>query len=500
MNPLQILCRPLTKAADAICAAAKAGLLLAVLGLPALAQAGIGIAGARHLLSRTGFGANPAQIAVYAPLDREAAVDRLLAGTRTAAATPPPAWVEESFERPGQPNLSEEEKKALQKLRAEHAVELRGWWLNEMRYTSSPLSEKMTLFWHNHFVSALDKVRSPQLMYQQNLLLRRYALGNFGEMLHAVARDPAMMRYLDTANNRKGQPNENFAREVMELFTLGEGHYREQDIREAARAFTGWGLDRDDNFVNRPKLHDDGNKLIFGQRGNFDGDAVLDLLLQQAATADFITAKLWKAFISPKPDPAAVKRLASGFRNSRYQIKPLLRALLLSPQFWSSQGQLVKSPLELTMGTLVTFDLGPPDWRALAGLNRQLGQDVFAPPNVKGWPGGEAWINSATLLSRKQFLDRIAHDAAPARNAFALPDGGMDEMKGREARINRLVAAGLRSLKLQPDEWSAIYQVRSAQDTAKLLLALPPANPLPESLSGAQAIAPLLLDPVYQVH
>ena len=159
----------------------------------------------------------------------------------------------------------------------------------------------MTLFWHNHFVSALDKVRSPQMMYQQNLLLRRYALGNFGEMLHAVARDPAMMRYLDTANNRKGQPNENFAREVMELFTLGEGHYSEQDIREAARAFTGWGLHRDDHFVNRPKQHDDGDKLIFGQRGNFDGDAVLDLLLQQPATAEFISAKLWKAFVSPSP-------------------------------------------------------------------------------------------------------------------------------------------------------------------------------------------------------
>ncbi|WP_081544462.1 DUF1800 domain-containing protein [Chromobacterium haemolyticum] len=500
MNPLQILCRPLTKAADAIHVAAKAGLLLAVLGLPALAQAGIGIAGARHLLSRTGFGANPAQIAVYAPLSKEAAVDRLLANTQASAATPPPAWVDEAFERPGQPNLSEEEKKALQKRRAEHAVELRGWWLNEMRYTTSPLSEKMTLFWHNHFVSALDKVRSPQLMYQQNLLLRHYALGNFGDMLHAVARDPAMMRYLDTANNRKGQPNENFAREVMELFTLGEGHYSEQDIREAARAFTGWGLDRDERFVNRPRLHDDGDKLIFGQRGNFDGDAVLDLLLRQPATAEFITAKLWKAFVSPKPDPAAVKRLAGGFRNSRYEIKPLLRALLLSPQFWSSQGQLVKSPLELTIGTLVTFDLSPPDWRALAGLNRQLGQDVFAPPNVKGWPGGEAWINSATLLSRKQFLDRIARDAAPARNAFALPGGGMDEMKGREARINRLAAAGLRSLKLQPDEWSAVYQIGSAQDAAKFLLALPPANPLPESLSGAQAIAPLLLDPVYQVH
>ncbi|OHX19021.1 DUF1800 domain-containing protein [Chromobacterium sphagni] len=467
--------------------------------LPILAMADIGIDGARHLLLRTGFGANPAQIAVYAPLSREAAVDKVLAATATQAVTPPPSWANDPFERPGQPGLTEEQKKTLQQERNQHAVELRSWWLTEMRNTPSPLTEKMTLFWHNHFVSALDKVRSPQMMYQQNLLLRHYALGDFGQLLHAVARDPAMMRYLDTANNRKEQPNENFAREVMELFTLGEGHYSEQDIREAARAFTGWGLDHDDQFIVRPRLRDTGEKTIFGQRGNFDGNDVIDLLLQQPATAVFVTNKLWRNFVSPTPDPATVGRLAEQFRRSHYQIKPLLRAMLLTPQFWRSQGQLVKSPVELTVGTLVTFDLMPADWRVIAGLNRQLGQDLFAPPNVKGWPGGEAWINSATLLTRKQFLDRIAHDAAPARDAFAQADGDMSEMAGREARIRRFAANGLNSMKLQPDEWAAIYHARSATDSARLLLALPPANPLPPDTSGAKAIAQLLLDPAYQV-
>ncbi len=465
-----------------------------------LARAGIGEDGARHLLSRTGFGANPAQIAVYAPLSREAAVDRLLSHTASTALTSPPGWVNEPFERPNQGNLSEEQKKALQKERNDHAQELRGWWLEEMRITPSPITEKMTLFWHNHFVSGLDKVGVPQLMYQQNMLLRRYALGNFGSMLHAVAHDPAMMRYLDTANNRVGQPNENFAREVMELFTLGEGHYTEQDIREAARAFTGWSLDKDFSFINRPRQHDNGDKTIFGQHGNFDGDDVLDMLLQNPQTARFVTAKLWKNFVSPTPDEAALKRLSDLFYRDHYELKPLMRAMLLTPQFWKSQGQLVKSPVELTVGTLVTFDLTPPDWRAIAGLNRQLGQDVFNPPNVKGWPGGEAWINSSTLLTRKQFLDRLQHDAAPIRNAFQQADGSMDEAKGREARINRLVQHGLAPVKLQPDEWSAIYQVRSAQDTARLLLAVPPAQPLPAGMSGAQAIGPLLLDPAYQVH
>ncbi|POA96747.1 DUF1800 domain-containing protein [Chromobacterium sinusclupearum] len=474
-------------------------LAAALCGLPLCALADIGVDGARHLLLRTGFGANPAQIAVFAPLSREAAVDKILAGARTQAITPPPGWANEPFERPGQPGLSEEQKKALQQERNQHAVELRSWWLTEMRNTPSPLTEKMTLFWHNHFVSALDKVRSPQMMYQQNLLLRHYALGDFGQLLHAVARDPAMMRYLDTANNRKEQPNENFAREVMELFTLGEGHYTEQDIREAARAFTGWGLDHDDQFIVRPRLRDTGDKLIFGQRGNFDGDDVVDLLLQQPQTSVFITNKLWRNFVSPTPDAAAVNKLAADFRRNHYQLKPLMRALLLTPQFWRSQGQLVKSPVELTVGTLVTFDLMPPDWRVIAGLNRQLEQDVFAPPNVKGWPGGEAWINSATLLTRKQFLDRITHDAAPARDAFAQADGSMNEMAGREARINRFVAKGVASMKLQPDEWAAIYDVKSASDAARMLLAVPPANPLPQGESGAKAIAQLLMDPSYQV-
>jgi uncharacterized protein (DUF1800 family) len=219
------------------------------------------------------------------------------------ALTAPPAWVNEPFERPGKANLTEDEKKALQKERNEHAQELRGWWLEEMRITPSPLTEKMTLFWHNHFVSGLDKVGVPQLMYQQNVLLRKQAVGNFGQLLHAIARDPAMMRYLDTVNNRKGQPNENFAREVMELFTLGEGHYSEQDIREAARAFTGWSLDKDFQFVYRPNLHDNGDKTIFGQQGNFDGDDVLDMLLRKPQTARFVTLKLWKYLVSP-PGPS----------------------------------------------------------------------------------------------------------------------------------------------------------------------------------------------------
>jgi uncharacterized protein (DUF1800 family) len=188
--------------------------------------------------------------------------------------------------------LSEEERKLALRAQAENGAELRSWWLTEMLTTRSPLTEKMVLFWHNHFVSSLQKVRSPVLMYRQNLLLRKHALGYFGDMLHEVSKDPAMVVYLDNASNRKAQPNENFAREVMELFTLGEGNYVEHDIKEAARAFTGWSIDLDTGqFLSRPLIHDDGVKTVLGRSGNFDGDAVLDILLAQPQTAEFIVRK-----------------------------------------------------------------------------------------------------------------------------------------------------------------------------------------------------------------
>src|SRR5258706_158646 len=186
------------------------------------------------------------------------------------------------------------------------------------------------------FAGRQQKVKANQLMYRQNLLLRRHALGNFAVLLHAIARDPAMVVYLDSASNRKGEPNENFAREVMELFTLSEGHYTENDIKEAARAFTGWSLARETfGFRFRPMLHDDGDKTVLGRSGRFDGDQVLDILLAQPATAEFITAKLWKEFISPTPDEREVKRLAKLFRDSGYELTPLLSALLASDAFFA---------------------------------------------------------------------------------------------------------------------------------------------------------------------
>ncbi|HEY9100982.1 DUF1800 domain-containing protein, partial [Chitinimonas sp.] len=315
----------------------------------------LGESDARHLLARTGLGPTPAEVAEYAQLDRAAAAQKLLDGVRTVAATPAPDWTAQDLpERPYR-DMSDEERKALREQQRDLGIELRSWWYTELLTTPSPLTERMTLFWHNHFVSALQKVKLPVLMYRQNVLLRREALGNFGHLLHEVARDPAMLVYLDGVQNRKGQPNENFAREVMELFTLGEGHYSEQDIREAARALTGMGVDRaSGEYRFRPALHDDGSKTVFGQRGRYDAGAFINLLLSRPETAEFVTAKLWREFISPEPDPVLVQRWARQFRAGNYELRPLLQTMLSSDAFYAAanRGVLVKSPVELTVGTL----------------------------------------------------------------------------------------------------------------------------------------------------
>jgi uncharacterized protein (DUF1800 family) len=388
--------------------AAAAALLFCAVG--ALA-APIGEDGARHLLNRTGFGATDAEVREFAPLEPGEAVERLLAGTRGEATLAPPAFVDEPFVpfyklRQMAPDERREEQRKL----VQQGLELRAWWLREMLATPSPLSERMTLFWHGHFATSQRKVRIGQLMYRQNVLLRSEALGNFATLLHAVSKDAAMLVYLDNAGSRREAPNENFAREVMELFTLGEGHYGEADVKEAARAFTGWSLDRDTGrFVYRRAWHDDGEKTVLGRTGRFDGDDVLDILLARPETAQLIAAKLWREFVSPTPDAARVKRWAAIFRDAHYEVKPLLRAVLTSDAFWAAEnrGTLVKSPVDLIAGTLRTYEIRPMELRPAVAACAALGQNLFAPPNVKGWPGGDAWIDAATILGRKQFLERV---------------------------------------------------------------------------------------------
>ena len=482
----------------------------------------LGYDDARHLLCRTGFGPTQAEIERYASMTREQAVRKLLAEARTNAVTPSPAWTSDSAalsSRPG-PNASEMERKLFRQEQIRKGLELRGWWVAEMVDTQSPLTERMTLFWHNHFVSSQQKVKLAQLMYRQNVTLRANALGNFGAMLHAIARDPAMVIYLDSVQNRKGTPNENFAREVMELFTLGEGSYGEQDIREAARAFTGWSLDRTTGeFMFRPFIHDYGAKTVLGRTGDFDGDRVLDILLAQRETAEFITRKLWREFVSPDPDAAEVGRIARRFRESHYDIKVALHGLLTSNAFYApeNRGALIKSPIDLVVGTLRQFDLKPTEPIPFAVAAAGMGQNLFSPPNVKGWPGQEAWINSTTLLARKAFLDRVfrsddaipmiatadARTMQPPKQAIA-PAGAQDPDKTRQQQFIKAMDRGISSLHFDGEAW--LERFKSADDakaradaaTRLLLAAAPQSAPDPRDAPIA-LVRGIVLDASYQL-
>lgn len=476
------------------------GLALGLLTAAAASAAPIGEEGARHLLERTGFGAPPAQVVEFARLEREQAVERLFADPHPATRAPPAI----PYERPGRmKGLGDDEKKAAQRELFQEAAEMRAWWAGEMLRAATPadaLSERMTLFWHNHFVSSQQKVKSGYLMLRQNELLRRYALGNFARLLHAVAKDPAMVVYLDSATNRQGSPNENFAREVMELFTLGEGYYTEDDIKQAARAFTGWSIEPETGaFRWRGPQHDDGEKTVLGRRGNFFGDDVLDILLAQPATAEFIVAKLWREFISPTPDAAEVKRIVASFRGSGYEIRAALKSLLLSRAFWTpeSRGVLVKAPVDVVIGTLRTLEVQMPDTLPLAFALRQLGQDLFAPPNVKGWPGGDSWINSTTLLARKQFIDRLLRAGEMPMRRVALREAiGKGAAKAGEEGRERLRQAML-DLRFDSAAWFGHY--RDSAVLQKAVLALPPVQAPAEGTSRLALLRALLLDPAFQL-
>ena len=440
---------------------------VALLGACAAAHADAGARldfdGARHLLVRTGFGPTLAKVDALVGRSREYAVDAILGGTRSEPSVPPPAWtatLPAVDERP-HPGMSADERKAFRARERAALVELRGWWLTEMRETPTPLTERMTLFWHNHFATGVQKVRDPRLMYAQNALLRREALGNFSRLLHAIARDPAMLVWLDGGRNRDGAPNENFAREAMELFTLGEGHYTQADVADAARAFTGFTVDRvHERAVFHPRLHDAGAKRILGADGDFGADAALDVMLAQPEAANFLVTKLWREFVSPTPDAREIERVATAFRASGYETKVALRALLLSDAFWDPQnrGTLVKSPVELVVGALRTLPSDVAVTRAVVAGTARMGEVLFAPPNVRGWPGGDAWINSATLAARQQFLARAtrmssmsavdgAHAGALERLLLPLPPVG-DAVA--EAVAEREPAAVIRAAMLDP--------------------------------------------------
>ena len=290
---------------------------------------------------------------------------------------------------------------------------LQRWWLQRMAYSARPLQEKMTLFWHGILTSSFRKTgKGPQTL-AQNQLFRREGMGRYDELLKSISRDPAMMIYLDSRSNKKAAPNENYSRELMELFSLGIGNFTEEDVRESARAFTGWQLRRKTEFFFNRNQHDFGVKSFLGQAGNFDGDDIVDIIMAQPAAAEYVCGRLWSFFAYPDPEPEVISRLAGIFRRNNTQIRPVVRAIFESEEFYSNRAvaALVKGPAELAAGTVRTLGIDT-DFKRLDQPVESMGQVLFDPPNVAGWPGGSAWLNSSSLLQRIN----LANAAATARS------------------------------------------------------------------------------------
>lgn len=367
---------------------------------------------AGHLLRRAGFGGTAAEIDRFAAMTSAAMTQTVLDYQQTSNAT-----LEAQL-----PTLD------LTSANGPLAGAVQAWWLQRMVQTARPLEEKMTLFWHGLLTSGLDKA-GPAQLYAQNQLFRKMALANFDDLLKAVSKDPAMMVYLDTENNRKGKPNENYARELMELFTTGIGHYTEDDVRESARSFTGWTLQggkqlrytTDSVFVAR--LHDSGQKTFMGKTGNFTGDDIVEMLVPLRATAERLSTRLFSFFAYENPEPEIVRHLADTFQQSHYNVGAVVRAIFGMDAFYSAKAYraLVKSPAELTAQTLRVTGADPRTFLAAANAMAPMGQMLFYPPNVAGWPGGTSWINSSTLLNRINFTNAAAR-RAPARSTAPTVD------------------------------------------------------------------------------
>ena len=286
--------------------------------------------------------------------------------------------------------------------------ELTYWWYNLMLTQGHSLQEKMVLFWHNHFVSELSVVNLPQRMYKQNKLFREFAFGNFKELTKQVTVDPAMLIYLDNTKNRKEDPNENYARELMELFTLGIGNYSESDIAEAAKALTGWQVEGLDSYFN-PERFDDSQKTFMNETGNFDHIEIIDIIFKKPEVAKHLCRKLYKEFVYFESDESIVDQLANIFRENNYELKPVLSALFKSDYFYSAEiiGAKIRSPIEHMIPLIKQFKINKPDYEYLRDIANDVGQTLFSPPNVAGWEGDKTWINTNTLPARNIFSDRI---------------------------------------------------------------------------------------------
>lgn len=427
---------------------------------------------AAHLLERAGFGGTPEEIQALADMPVTEAVNRIV-DYESIDASALLDFEESGLWDPGMDPFPPSRAEAVRIARAEgralgvevlslgsarrlqpvvdkffyglraNVLETRRvalWWADRMVATPRPLEEKMTLFWHGHFATSETKVRDYRKLLLQNKTLREHATGNFRNLLLAVMRDPAMLVYLDNGQNVKDHPNENFGRELLELFTMGVGNYTEHDIREASRAFTGWTNDVLEFRVDQDK-HDDGMKEFLGKRGAFDGEDIVDIILAQPVTAEFVSSKIYRFFVREGPTTATKTRLANIFREAEYELKPLLRAIFLSRDFYSapSVATQIKSPVQLLASTYRKLGLEKaptiPDFNA---QTRRLGQTLLYPPNVAGWSGGRTWITPATLLERGNAVREVLFPQDP--ESLGHPDR---RLPGIYERVAQRLAQGM---------------------------------------------------------
>lgn len=362
---------------------------------------------AAHLFRRAGFGASSEELDTATRDTPASVLDRLFAPGSEAA----------SF-------AASADQLATTAATGGGSKRLAAAWVYRLLGTPDPLREKMTVFWHGHLTSSADKVTDTRLMLTQNKLLREHALGDFATLVQEISRDPAMLVYLDSATNRKAHPNENFARELMELFCLGEGNYTEHDVKEVARCFTGWEVRRDRYRFNKYE-HDSGTKSFLGATGDFGGEDAVRIVLEQPAAPRFIARKLFQLFVCDEPSPpdALIEPLVVVFRESKLDVASLVRTILGSELFFSDAvvGRKIRSPADVTIGLLRSFE-GSADANMLATGMAEIGQSLLYPPNVKGWPGGRNWIDSSTLLGRANLVRRLLDDSKTRFGGGTLAD------------------------------------------------------------------------------
>ena len=352
----------------------------------------------KHLMARAGFGLSPENFLQKTKTPYLKIVQKLFVPTKPKPVKTP---YYNKLSPKAYRNLTKEQKKKVRKEIQRLTTEVNRNWLNQMiTNDSQPLLEKMTLFWHGHFAC---EVKRFDFAAQYINTLRQHALGNFRDLVLAIAKDAAMIIYLNNQQNKKNKPNENFARELMELFTIGRGNYSEQDVKESARAFTGWFANKSDGSFNfKAEQHDSGSKTFMGKTGNFDGDDIIDIILENKQTARYLCQKIYRYFVCDKVDENRIESLATILYNSNYDIARLMRHIFESPWFYDPNyvGSKIKSPIELQVGLAKIVRMRFDTANAGIYIQRALGQVLLRPPNVAGWPGGNAWIDNSTLMLR----------------------------------------------------------------------------------------------------